>query len=162
MDGGSACTYRTTQMLLKAHNISSANQALSEVGKKFVINRHVFHSRFLRAYFYLWLYSPLLGFGRHFSFLILYTVGRTPWTGDQPVARPLPTYRATQTQNKHTHRQPCLEWDSNPRSQRSTERRLHASEGATTVIGLSQNQKQEKKGFPFCRSHDTSSWMPVL
>jgi hypothetical protein len=30
-----------------------------------------------------------------------------PWTGDQPVARPLPT-----------HRLPCLEWDSNPRAQR--------------------------------------------
>jgi hypothetical protein len=26
--------------------------------------------------------------GRH---LILYTLGRTPWAGDQPVARPLPT-----------------------------------------------------------------------
>jgi hypothetical protein len=38
-----------------------------------------------------------------FQFLNLYTVGRTPWTGDQPVARPLPTHRSTQTQNKrHT------------------------------------------------------------
>jgi hypothetical protein len=30
-------------------------------------------------------------------FLILYTVGRTPWTGDQPIARPLPTHGTTQT-----------------------------------------------------------------
>jgi hypothetical protein len=37
-----------------------------------------------------------------FSFLILYTVGRTPWTGDQPVARQLPTHRTTQAQNKST------------------------------------------------------------
>jgi hypothetical protein len=37
-----------------------------------------------------------------FSFLILYTVGRTPWTGDQPVERPLPIHRTTQTQNKST------------------------------------------------------------
>jgi hypothetical protein len=28
-----------------------------------------------------------------FSFLILYTVGRTPWTWDQPVARLLPIHR---------------------------------------------------------------------
>jgi hypothetical protein len=35
-----------------------------------------------------------------FSFLILYTVGRTPWMGNQPVIRPLPTYRRTQTHNK--------------------------------------------------------------
>jgi hypothetical protein len=40
----------------------------------------------------------LLGFDFYFSFVILYTVGRTPWTGDQPVARPLPTRRTTQTE----------------------------------------------------------------
>jgi hypothetical protein len=54
----------------------------------------------------------LLGLRRFFSFLILYTVSRTPWTGDQPVARPLPTHR-TQTQNKRTqYTHPCLRWDS--------------------------------------------------
>jgi hypothetical protein len=46
----------------------------------------------------LLLYSPLLGLGRFFSFLILYTVGTIPWTGDQPVARPLPIHRTTQTE----------------------------------------------------------------
>jgi hypothetical protein len=40
--------------------------------------------------------------GRFFSFLILYTVGRAPWTEDQPVARPLPAHRTAQTQNKRT------------------------------------------------------------
>jgi hypothetical protein len=35
-----------------------------------------------------------------FSFEILYSVGKTPWTGDQPVANPLPTHRTTQTWNK--------------------------------------------------------------
>jgi hypothetical protein len=49
---------------------------------------------------YIWLYSPLLDPGSFFSFLILYTAGRTSWTGDQPVARPLPTRRIIQTQNK--------------------------------------------------------------
>jgi hypothetical protein len=29
-------------------------------------------------------YSPLSRLGRFISFLILYTVGMTPWTGDQP------------------------------------------------------------------------------
>jgi hypothetical protein len=32
-------------------------------------------------------------------FLFFYTVGRTPWPGDQPVARPLPIYRTAQIQN---------------------------------------------------------------
>jgi hypothetical protein len=72
----------------------------------------------------LWLYSPLLGLGRVFSFLILYTEVRTPCTGDQPVARPLPTHRTTQTQNKRTqYRYPCLESDSKPGSRRSSEKR---------------------------------------
>jgi hypothetical protein len=44
----------------------------------------------------------LLSLGRFFSFLIICTVGMTPWTGDQPVARPLPTHRTTETQNKRT------------------------------------------------------------
>jgi hypothetical protein len=44
----------------------------------------------------------LLDFGRLFSFLILYAVGRAPWAGHQPVARPLPTPRTTQTKKKRT------------------------------------------------------------
>jgi hypothetical protein len=53
---------------------------------------------------------PLIQFRNHF-----YTDGRTPWTSDQPVARPLPTHR-TQTHNKSTHRYPCLEWDPSVRA----------------------------------------------
>jgi hypothetical protein len=34
---------------------------------------------------------------------LIHTDGRTPWTSDQPIARPLPKHRATQTQNKHIH-----------------------------------------------------------
>jgi hypothetical protein len=49
-----------------------------------------------------WVYSLLLGPGHFFSFVILYTVSRTPWMGDQPVARPLSMYRSSQTQNKRT------------------------------------------------------------
>jgi hypothetical protein len=68
--------------------------------------------------------QPSVGPWPFFSFLILYTVGRTPWTGDRPVARPLPTHRTTQTQNKRTqYRHLCLEWDSIPRSQCWSERR---------------------------------------
>jgi hypothetical protein len=48
---------------------------------------------------YLWLYSPS-GPWPLLQFLNLYPVGRTPWTGEQPVARPLPTHWTTQTQNK--------------------------------------------------------------
>jgi hypothetical protein len=66
----------------------------------------------------LWLYSPLLVLDCFSVYsLSYYTVGRTPWTGHQPVARPPPIHRI----NAHIH--PCLEWDSNPRSQCSCGRR---------------------------------------
>jgi hypothetical protein len=55
----------------------------------------------------------------HFSFLILYTVGRIPWTSDQPVARPLPIHKHRINAERH----PCLECDSNPRPQCSSKRR---------------------------------------
>jgi hypothetical protein len=60
---------------------------------------------FLIRYMSYYYYGPTAlcwSLAAFFSFLILYTVGTTPWTGDQPVTRPLPTHRTTQTQNKRT------------------------------------------------------------
>jgi hypothetical protein len=69
--------------------------------------------------------QPFIGPCLLFSFLVLYTVGVTSWTGDQLVIRPLFIHRATKTQNKFTqYRHPCLEWDSKPLSQCSSGRRL--------------------------------------
>jgi hypothetical protein len=60
----------------------------------------------------------LLGLGSFSCFLIAYTVGRTLWTRDPPVARQLAAHRMK------VHRHPCLEWNSNPRSQCPSEPRL--------------------------------------
>jgi hypothetical protein len=60
---------------------------------------------------------------RLFSFLIFYTVGRIPWTGDQPVARPLSAYTGQHEHKINAHRHQCLEWDMNPRSQCTRGRR---------------------------------------
>jgi hypothetical protein len=58
-----------------------------------------------------WLYGPLLGHDLFLQFRnLFYADGRTPWTSDQPIARPLPKHRTTQTQNKHTHRHPSMPW----------------------------------------------------
>jgi hypothetical protein len=46
---------------------------------------------------YLWLCS-LCGLWPLFQFLNLYTVGRAPWTGYEPVARPLPERDNTNTE----------------------------------------------------------------
>jgi hypothetical protein len=52
--------------------------------------------------------QPFVGPWSLFGFLILYTVGMTFWTGDEPTARPLPIHTTTQTQNKR--RQTYMPW----------------------------------------------------
>jgi hypothetical protein len=83
------------------------------------------------------LQSFLLDLDRLFSFLTLYTVGRTPWTVDQLVAKPLPTHRTTQTQNKHTHT--SMPWSGFEFTIPAFERAntVHALDLAATVIGFS-------------------------
>jgi hypothetical protein len=82
----------------------------------------------------LWLYSSL-DLGRFFSFLILYTVGKSPWTRDQPVARPLPACRTTQTQNKRTQTSmPRVEFEHTI-SVFEGVKTVHALDRAATAIG---------------------------
>jgi hypothetical protein len=84
---------------------------------------------------YLWLCSPFWDLYCFLGFLILYTVGRTPWTGDQPVARPLRTCRTTQTQNKRI--QTSMTWVGFESTIPAFERgkTVHALDGSATVIG---------------------------
>jgi hypothetical protein len=80
------------------------------------------------------LYRLSLNIGGFFSFFIIYTIGRIPWTGDQPVARPLPTHSTAQTRNKHIqtsmpqvgfeHTNPAFKWAKT----------VHALDRAATVI----------------------------
>jgi hypothetical protein len=76
-----------------------------------------------------------LDLGQFFSFLILRTVGRTPWTGDQPVARPLPTRRTTETQNRRTQTSmPRVGFEPTiPVFERA--KTVHALDSAAIVIG---------------------------
>jgi hypothetical protein len=82
---------------------------------------------YLSIYIYVSVYLfPLLPLEAHGiretlvspQLLNLTTVDRTLLRGDQADARPL----LTQTR-MNTHKHPCFEWDSNPRSQRSSGRR---------------------------------------
>jgi hypothetical protein len=67
-----------------------------------------------------------------FQFLIVYTVSRIPWMGDQPIVRPL----STQTQNKR--KQTSMPWvgfePMIPAFKRA--KTVHALDCAATVIGL--------------------------
>jgi hypothetical protein len=74
-----------------------------------------FYSYQIKA-IYLWLYSPFIGPWPIFQFL---NPIHSRWdSSDGGLAR-----RKAATYTEQTHRHPHLEWDSNPRSQRSSERR---------------------------------------
>jgi hypothetical protein len=69
-----------------------------------------------------------------FQFLYLYTVGRTPWTGDQP----LPTRRTVQTQNKRTQYTSRVRFEPTiPELERA--KTVHALDRTATVIGHHQH-----------------------
>jgi hypothetical protein len=59
------------------------------------------------------------------SFLISFTVGRTPWTPwtGGSASRKVSTYKQNNINGRNTHRHLYLDWDSNPRFQCSSERR---------------------------------------
>jgi hypothetical protein len=80
----------------------------------------------------LWLYSPC-GPWLRFQFLNLYTVGRTPWTGDKPVARPLPTRRTTNNKCRQTTMARVVLEPTIPVFERA--KTFHALDRAATVIG---------------------------
>jgi hypothetical protein len=58
-------------------------------------------------------------------FVILYTVGRNPWTGDQPVSRPLPA---------HTSIPQVAFETTTPVFERA--KMVHALDRAATLIGI--------------------------
>jgi hypothetical protein len=62
---------------------------------------------------------------------MLYEFCRIPWTGDQPVARPL--LHTGQHKQKNPYRHVCLKWDTNPVFERA--KTVHALDRAATVIG---------------------------
>jgi hypothetical protein len=91
---------------------------------------------------YLWLYSPC-GPWPLFHFLNPLTVGRTSWTGDQSAARPKPTRRTTQTQNKCKQTiMPWVEFEPTiPVFERA--KTIHALGRAATLIDFSVSKLGE-------------------
>jgi hypothetical protein len=80
-----------------------------------------------------------------FTFLILYTVGRTPWTGDQLVARlPLPVHR-TQTQTS----MPRVGFEPTIIALERAER-VHGLDREATVIGLLASKVSLIRGSVSC------------
>jgi hypothetical protein len=83
------------------------------------------------------LYRPLM-VSRLFFSLDLYTIGRTPWTSDRPVARPLPKHRASETQNNaHTQQTSMPEVGFEPTITASARAKtVHALDRSATVTGI--------------------------
>jgi hypothetical protein len=89
----------------------------------------------VHSFIHQWLYSPLLGPGLFFSFVIVFTDCRIPWTSDQPVSKPLPTHRTAQTVKTHTQTSmPWVGFDPMiPAFERA--KTVHALARSATVIG---------------------------
>jgi hypothetical protein len=79
--------------------------------------------------------QPLWTLTAFFPFLNSYTVGRPPWTGDQPVKRPLPTCRTTQTKNKRTDIHASKGFEPTIRAFERA-KTVHTLDSAATVIGV--------------------------
>jgi hypothetical protein len=111
-----------------------ARQIIAMVTSSYVIGiENYTRTKLYVLLFFLWLYSPSNP-GHVFSYLILYTVGRTPWKGDQPVARPLPTHDNTNRINTQIS-MPWVGFESTiPVFERV--KTGHALDRAATVIGI--------------------------
>jgi hypothetical protein len=83
----------------------------------------------------LYSYSPFSGLDRFFSFLIPYTVIRTPWTGDQPITSPLLAHMTTGTQNKRPKISMARVGFESMVSVFEQAKRVHASDRCPTVVG---------------------------
>jgi hypothetical protein len=86
---------------------------------------------------------PFVGPWPLFSFLIPYTVARTPWTGDQPVAMPLPTRRTTQTRNKRKQTSMLLVGFEPTMPVFERAKPFHAVHRTATVIGTDDKFKED-------------------
>jgi hypothetical protein len=100
-----------------------------------------------------------------FQFHDHFTDGRTSWTSDQLVARPLPKHRTIQTQNKYTHQtsMPCVGFEPTiPASERA--KTLHALDRSATVTGKKNTSYRSlMKKFRICwRWHSNSGDQEVV
>jgi hypothetical protein len=103
---------------------------------KYTPQRFTWSVCFSKCSFFL-LLLPLWSTGLISQFLDHFTYGRTPWMGDQLIARPLPKQRTTQTQkNAHIH-QTSMPWvgfePMIPASERA--KAVHALDCSVTVTG---------------------------
>jgi hypothetical protein len=108
---------------------------------------------------YLWLYSPCGPWPLFLQFIYLYTVGWTPWTGDQPVARPLPTHRTTQTQNKRTQTsmprvgvEPTVPVMERAKTVHASDRAATVTPGLLKLNWVSKSKRDDMPGSGFLMS----------
>jgi hypothetical protein len=90
---------------------------------------------------FLPLCSQFLEHRADFSVFWSFTGGRTPWTGDQLVARPLPKHRITQAEkNAHTH-QTSFPWVGFETT--IPAKTVHASDRWATVTATPHHKKKQ-------------------
>jgi hypothetical protein len=84
-------------------------------------------------------YSPLLGFGLFFSFVIFFTQAVELLGRMVSLSQGRYLHTGQHTQRIKAHKHSCLEWDSKPRSQCSSERRQFMSQTARPLCSAWTN-----------------------
>jgi hypothetical protein len=93
----------------------------------------------VNSFIHQWLYNPFVGPWPPIQLHnLFFTDSKDPWTSDQPITRPLPAHRTTQTQNKRTQTfmsrvgfGPTI-----PVSERA--KTVHTLDHSATVIGIGE------------------------
>jgi hypothetical protein len=119
------------------HNqISEHSEMLSAVFARLILwNRGTFSPSNHKVFFFSLALQLPWALAFNFQFHDYFTDGRTPWTSDQLVARPLPKHMTTQTQNKHIY----IYIYQTSTSCVGFEPKIQASERAKTVHALDRS-----------------------
>jgi hypothetical protein len=117
-------------------------------------------SPFIHSFIHQWLYSPLLGPGQFFSFVIVFTqsVGLLGRVISPSQGRYLHTGQHKHRINAHTDIH-AFEWDSNVLSQRSSERRQLMPETAQPLWSANKSSIQSKTPWRVTLKSATMWWL---
>jgi hypothetical protein len=120
----SLCIRNTHFIVRKTTQNFSNNCSFCKQSSYKLMNYKTFSTYFFLARSsHTWDLLPHLEHRAEFPQFLDQGVCRTPWTGDQLVARPLPVHKLRETHTYTNTKCACPEWDSNPWSRLPSERR---------------------------------------
>jgi hypothetical protein len=135
----------------RIHEDLQVNSVLSEIKKWNTIS------------FFLWLYIPIQALAvsmklTDFTSVTRFrTVGRTPWTGDQLVARPLPVHKHRKSHTQHKHLTSISWMGFEPTVSESVPAKIvHALDRSASVRASEDSSCLRPRGY--CEQRNTTTY----